>query len=266
VSTTGGAGFHDHFSRQAAQYAVYRPGYPPELIASLARLAPARDCCWDVGTGNGQAAVMLAAHFARVIATDASERQLSHATPHPRVTYLAAPAEQAPLPDHSVSLVTVAQALHWFDHPAFYREVQRVAVPGAVLAAWSYGLLRVDAAVDAEIQWFYEVRIGRFWPPERRHVETGYTTIDFPFPRLEVAAPPLEVMLDRAAVLGLVGTWSAVAGARAAEAGDPLDELAARLAVAWPHGEPRTVRWPLALLVGRVGEAGPAEGASAEPR
>jgi len=249
-----GGGFRDHFAPHAAQYAAYRPGYPPALIAALAALAPARDVAWDVGTGSGQAAVMLAGHFDRVVATDASARQLAHAVPHPRVTYHEAPAEHAPLPDRSVSLVTVAQALHWFDRDAFYCEVQRVAVPGGVIAAWSYGLLRIDDAVDAQVQWFYETRIGRYWPAERRHVETGYSTIAFPFPRLSVAAPPLEVMLDRAAVLGLIGTWSAVAGARAAEGGDPVEELAARLARAWPDAAPRRVRWPMALLVGRVGD------------
>jgi SAM-dependent methyltransferase len=251
----GGGGFRDHFAPQAAQYAAYRPGYPAALIAALAGLAPSRDCCWDVGTGSGQAAVMLAEHFDRVIATDASERQVAHAVPHPRVTYLVAPAERAPLSDGSVSLVTVAQALHWFDRPAFYREVQRVAAPGGVIAAWSYGLLQVDADVDAQVQWFYEARIGRYWPAERRHVETGYTTLDFPFERIAVPAPALEVMLDRAAVLGLIGTWSAVAGARTAEGGDPVAELAPRLAAVWPDAGPRLVRWPLALLVGRVGEA-----------
>lgn len=249
---SGEAHFPDHFSGHAAQYAAFRPGYPPSLIAALAALAPSRDCSWDVGTGNGQAAVMLAEHFDRVVATDASERQVAHATPHPRVTYLVAPAEQAPLPDRSASLVTVAQALHWFDRPAFYREVQRVAVPGGVLAAWSYGLLQVDAAVDAQVHWFYTERVGRYWPAERRHVETGYATLDFPFPRLDVVAPPLEVPLGRAAFLGLIGTWSAVAGARAAEGGDPLPELAARLASTWPDGAARRVRWPLSLLVGRV--------------
>lgn len=247
-----GRGFHDHFSGHAAQYAAFRPGYPPALIAALASLAPAHDTGWDVGTGSGQAAVMLAEHFQRVIATDASERQVAHAAAHPRVTYVVAPAERAPLPDRSVALVTVAQALHWFDRPAFYREVQRVTVPGGVVAAWSYGLLRVDPAVDAVVDWFYGTRIGRYWPAERRHVETGYTTLDFPFPRLAVDAPPLEVMLDRSALVGLVGTWSAVAAARAAEGGEPTDEFADRLQAAWPDPGPRPVRWPLALLVGRV--------------
>jgi len=261
----GSAGFSDHFARQAGAYAAFRPQYPPAMIAALAALAPARERCWDVGTGNGQAAVQLADHFAAVVATDASARQLEHAAPHPRVTYQVAPAEHAPLGDASVDLVTVAQALHWFDLPAFYREVQRVGRPGAVIAAWTYDLFTVDAAVDEVVRWFYGVRVGPYWPPERRHVESRYTTLDFPFAALPIESPPIEAWLDRTGVTGFVATWSALARAREAEGGeggeggeagergDPLEEFARRLATAWPDAnERRLVRWPMIVLAGRV--------------
>lgn len=229
------------------------------MIASIAALAPSRVCCWDVGTGSGQAALQLAEHFDRVVATDASARQLEHAVPHARVTYRAAPAERAPLDDGSVDLVTVAQALHWFDLPAFYREVQRVARPGAAIAAWTYDLLTVDPAVDDVVRWFYTERVGSYWPPERRHVESRYATLDFPFPALSVSAPPIEARLDRAGLVGFIGTWSALARAREVEGGDPLDEFVQRLAPAWPDPEePRLVRWPMVVLAGRVRDARPA--------
>jgi len=140
VDDPGGSGiarpvtFADHFGARTASYRLYRPDYPPELFAYLAGLSPRRELAWDCGTGSGQAAVGLAAHFARVAATDASEAQLAHAEPNERVEYRTAPAEASGLAGTSVDLVAVAQALHWFDRPAFYREVRRVLRPGATLA------------------------------------------------------------------------------------------------------------------------------------
>src|SRR5512144_1205793 len=118
-------GFSDHFSKTAAAYASFRPDYPPALVAWVASVAPARERAWDCATGNGQAARLLAAHFREVVATDASEAQLREATPHPNVTYAVARAEQSGLPDASCDLVTVAQALHWFELPRFYAEAKR---------------------------------------------------------------------------------------------------------------------------------------------
>jgi hypothetical protein len=247
------ATFDDHFAPQAGDYAAYRPAYPRSLIDTLAAHAPGRHRCWDVGTGSGQAAMQLAECFEHVEATDASASQIAHARPHPRITYRVAPAEQSGLADRSIDLVTVAQALHWFDLPAFYREVERVAVPGAMLAAWSYGMLSVDADVDAVVAWFYEPRLGQYWPEERRHVESGYTTLPFPFPRISVAVDPVEARLDRDRFVGYVSTWSALKRAREREAHDPLPEFVERLAAAWPdRTSERIVRWPMVLLAGRI--------------
>ena len=87
--------FKDHFSKQAADYARFRPRYPREMFEYLGRIAPSRALAWDCATGNGQAAVELAEVFDRVIATDASEKQIVNAQPHERVEYRTAPAEQS---------------------------------------------------------------------------------------------------------------------------------------------------------------------------
>ena len=112
--------FHDHFSKQAAQYTQFRPRYPRELFQYLATAGDGHARAWDCGTGNGQAAVVLAEFFDEVVATDASSRQIAEAEPHPRVKYVVAPAEACPIEPNSVDVVTVAQALHWFDLPRFY--------------------------------------------------------------------------------------------------------------------------------------------------
>lgn len=246
------ASFRDHFAAPAGDYAAFRPGYPPALAARLAALAPGYSLAWDVGTGSGQAAVLLADHFLRVVATDASARQLAHAEPRPNVEYRLGPAEHSGLADGTVDLVTVAQALHWFDVPAFYQEADRVLRPGGVLAAWTYGLPEVDAAVDAALRWFHAERVGRHWPYERRHVDDGYSALGFPYPAEPVAGWATERTLTRDQLCGYVGTWSAVAQARAEEGADPLPELVERLRPAWPETvSRRLVRWPLVVRVGR---------------
>ena len=244
-------GFADHFSRSAPAYAAYRPSYPAPLISYISSLCAARDLAWDAGTGSGQAAVRLAAHFTAVVATDASADQIGHAQPHPTVTYRIAPEDQSGLASRSADLVTVAQALHWFDLPRFYREVRRVLKPGGVLAAWCYGRVRVDAAVDPIIDDFYARRLAPFWPPERRHVEAAYGDLPFPFDEIRPKPWVMKAPLTRPAFLGYLGTWSAVARARESDGSDPLAELARQLADAWrDEDEPRIVTWPIGLRVG----------------
>jgi ubiquinone/menaquinone biosynthesis C-methylase UbiE len=81
---------------------------------------------WDCAAGSGQATADLARRFDRVIATDASSEQISAAKPISNVEYRVATAEQSGLSDNCADLVTVAQALHWFDLPKFYAEARRV--------------------------------------------------------------------------------------------------------------------------------------------
>jgi ubiquinone/menaquinone biosynthesis C-methylase UbiE len=244
-------GFSDHFSKTAAAYASYRPDYPPELVAWIAAQAPACARAWDCATGNGQAARLLAAHFREVVATDASSAQLHEATPLRNVTYAVARAEQSGLPDASCDLVTVAQALHWFDLSRFYAEAKRVLKPRGVLAVWSYSHVHVDAAIDPVVNDFYGNRVGRFWPPERKHVDAHYRDLPFPFDEIPAQEWEIRETFQRDQFVGYVTTWSAVKQAREQTGRDPLPDFAAALARVWPDQESRTVAWPVALRVGR---------------
>jgi RimJ/RimL family protein N-acetyltransferase len=245
-------GFADYFSGHAADYAAHRPGYPPDLFDLLALLPRERRLAWDCGTGNGQAAVGLAAHFERVIATDASPEQLAHAAPHPRVEYRLAPAEAAGLPDAAADLVTAAQALHWFSFDGFYAEVRRVLAPGGAVAVWTYNLARVDPDVDRVIDRLaYEI-VKPYWPPERRWVDEEYRTIPFPF--AEIPLPPLaqEEPWDLDRLLRYLATWSACQNYRRATGRNPVDEVGAELASLWGPEPLRTVRWPIFIRAGKL--------------
>jgi SAM-dependent methyltransferase len=246
--------YQDHFSVQAAHYARYRPDYPDELFAYLASQAGPESPVWDCATGSGQAASGLARHFAHVWATDASEAQIRDARVHERIEYGVAPAERSGLPRSSVGLVTVAQALHWFNLDRFYAEVRRVLVPGGLLAVWTYSLMSVTPQVDEVIGRFHDDVVGRYWPGERKYVIEGYASIPFPFEERPAPAFRMTAEWEPAACLGYLYSWSAVQRYVRHESRDPVAELAPALRDAWGgDGRRRTVTWPLQVRVGVVG-------------
>jgi SAM-dependent methyltransferase len=252
--------YPDHFSGHAEAYASHRPGYPAALYEHLASHVRDRRTCWDCGTGSGQAAVALAAYFEQVVATDASEQQLTHAKAHPNVRYRCARAEASGLPDASVDMVTAAAALHWFDLDRFYAEVRRVSRPGAVIATWSYSdEVVVNDAVTACMQRLADEIVVAYWPAQFQHVRSRYSDLAFPFRHIDIAAHHAEAELELDGFIKHVHTWSGVQRFMKAERRDPVAEIIDDLREAWRDGldEPtqrRTVRWPLHALVGRVHE------------
>lgn len=246
--------FADHFSAVAEGYAAFRPSYPASLFAALARMAPSTNVVWDCGCGTGQASVALTAHFGHVHATDASASQIAQAERHDRIAYHVALAELSGLPTASVALVTVAQALHWFDVNAFHAEVHRVLQPNGVIAEWTYTLLDVPTApAVADVVNEMDARLKSWWPPQRQHVDARYEDLAFPFERLDVGAFVMEAEWTAAQLAGYVATWSAVTRFRSANSEDPMVEFWRALTVAWGRAERQVIRWPLVLRVGRVG-------------
>jgi len=242
--------FKDHFSKQAADYAKFRPRYPRELFEYLGSVAPSRALAWDCATGNGQAAVELAKVFDRVIATDASEKQIANAEPHERVEYRMASAEESGLESGTIDLIMVAQALHWFDLGSFYAEVRRVLKNNGVFAASAYNLLHVEPAIDEVVNRYYYEVVGPFWPPERKLVEQF---ADLPFPFHKVDAPKFEMTAqwDLEHLGGYLRSWSSTQRFVAAKGSDPLQQITDDLRAAWANAkQTRRVIWPLTLRVG----------------
>lgn len=250
------SGFPDYFSGDSSRYAAFRPRYPDALFGYLASIAPARRLAWDCATGTGQAAIGLADRFERVEATDGSAAQIAAATPHPRVRYRVALASVSGLEAGSVDLVTVAQALHWFPLPAFYAEARRVLRPGGVIAVWCYTRMRIAPAIDELVDEFHDHIVGPYWTPERRLVEEGYATIEFPFDELDTPAFTIEQPMTLDGLAGYLHTWSAVRRCRESTGRDPLGPFLPRLAERWGDPAPaRPARWPLALRAGRTATA-----------
>ena len=243
----------DHFGKVAASYAEHRPTYPAGLFSWLAEECASHDMAWDCGAGNGQASIALANHFDKVIATDLSDSQIANAKAHARVNYRVAPAEASGLPSSCADIVTIAQALHWFDLEKFYSEVRRVLKPNGLIAAWSYGMIVVtnDATNDC-LQHFYHHVIGPYWPSERHHVETGYRDLAFPFERIKTPQLSMNVEWTLNQLLGYLRSWSASARYHAATGIDAVDELSHQLITSLPTAEEFIeVQWPLSILAGR---------------
>lgn len=246
--------FKDHFSERAALYAAYRPLYPAELFEFLASLPARHRLALDCGTGNGQAALGLAAHFDRVIATDPSAGQLNNAPQRDKIEYRVAPAEASGLPARSVDLVTAAQALHWFDSRSFFQEAARVLVADGAIALWGYGDPILDTPALAEtMHAFNRGTLEQYWHPERKLLLDGYRDVPFPFD--EVSAPELELQMqwNLGEFAGYLRTWSATARFLAERGIDPVIEAEKSLATQW--GDPevtRVIRWPLYLRAGRM--------------
>lgn len=241
------------FASGGETYARFRPEYPRALLDYLLSITPDQHHALDVGCGTGQLTHLLASGFDKVTGIDPGQSQIANAAPHDKIDYRVGPAERLPGDLSQINLITVAQAAHWFDLPAFYREIARVAAPRATIALISYSVLIPDETIGERFRQFYYDEIGHFWPAERKLVDEGYRTIDFPF--AELTAPKMEICLewDLAALMGYISTWSAVK--RAGEAGQEkrLSRFYEDLCQIW--GDPsqrRACGWPINIRAGKL--------------
>lgn len=239
--------FKDHFSENSGRYGEFRPTYPVELFSHLSSITKSHDRAWDCATGTGQSALYLAHYYSEVIATDASKPQIDHAVTHNRIDYRVAPAENSNIQSNSIDLITVAQALHWFDIELFSKEVFRVLKRDGILAVWTYNLMSISEKLDEIIDDLYGSILGDYWPPERALVEEGYKNVELP-PFTEIASPVFHMSAewDIDQVAGYLSTWSAVREYRRRTGVNPVEEIYGDLLNEW--GDPEAVnpvKWPL---------------------
>ncbi len=220
----------------------------------IGSLTSGSELALDCGTGNGQAALGLIAHFKRVIAIDASESQLASAMKHPRIEYRRATSEQTQLAEGSVDAITVAQAFHWFDVPRFFAEARRVLAENGVVAVWAYGLPEINAEVDTLVREHYGETLGGYWPEQRRHVDAGYVTLNLPLEEIDCPEFSMETSVSLAGLAGYVRSWSATRRFHKENDTDPFEVKLARLEAAWGDDENRVARWPLYVRAGYFGK------------
>ncbi|HMK04374.1 MAG TPA: class I SAM-dependent methyltransferase [Ferruginibacter sp.] len=242
----------DNFSHRALIYAQYRPHYPEELFAYIMRFVEDKKLAWDCGTGNGQSARSLSNYFEKIIATDISQKQIDNAYQAPNIFYVVEPAEKTGIEEKSVNLVTVAQAIHWFNFEKFYAEVNRVAKPGAVIAAWTYSLLRISKEIDELMNEYHYKTLKNYWDPERKYVDEGYAGIPFPFTKIETPGFHIEANWCLEELEGYLNSWSALQKFIAANSYNPVNELVNKIRQQWGHSEKRQIFFPVHLKLGII--------------
>ncbi|MBA0831469.1 hypothetical protein Goarm_015935 [Gossypium armourianum] len=254
------------FDQQADLYLDARPTYPFQWYSMLAACTLHRSLAWDVGTGNGQAAIGVAEHYEQVIGTDVSEAQLQHAIPHPKVKYLYTPlsiSDEELLSsiggENSVDLITVAQAVHWFDLPKFYSLVTRLLrKPGGIVAVWCYNDIAVSPTFDPVMKRFHDTTLP-YWNPNIQYVFDGYKTLPFPFESVGLGSEGQPLALDIPKKLSFEGflrmlrSWSAVVTAKNQGVDLLSENVVKELKSAWGGSNlVRSIAYKAFMLAGKV--------------
>jgi len=242
----------DNFSVNSDKYARYRPGYPNELFEFLNEITNQKDLAWDCGTGNGQSARSLSKYYKKVYATDISNKQLKHAQHTNNIVYAQEAAEKTSLEENTVDLITVSQELHWFDIPSFYAEVKRVGKQDAVIAVWTYNLLKADLYTDKILHNYHFDILKDYWDPERQHVNDGYSNIPFPFKKINSPAFNIELYWTNKDLEGYLNTWSATQKFIETNHINPVNDLMEKININWKAGETRRIIFPLYLKAGYI--------------
>ena len=201
----------DLFSEHSDIYVKYRPLYPKELYDFILDYVPKKEMALDCGTGNGQAAGILAEYFKKVHATDISEKQIKNAVQKENLIYHICKAEEMPFADDTFDLVTSATAVHWFHFDKFFKEVKRVGNDKSMFACWGYSVLRTnEPELNKLIDKFYTQTVHDYWDAERRYVDEEYRTIPFPFEEIKNPGFSTYLKWDLNILEGYLNTWSAV--------------------------------------------------------
>lgn len=242
----------DHFSAIAAEYSSGRITYPKELYKYLDHVCKERLLAWDCATGSGQAATDLSTHFNRVIATDISDSLLSLAPDFDNVVFRCAPAENSGIESASADLVVVAQAIHWFEHADFWKEVSRVLKPSGILAFWGYVWPTVDESIDVLLGEFRQ-KIAGCWPPRSKYLQESYRDIEAPFERIKSPNLQIEENWTSSDYLAHLASWSGTRYYRDTFGEDPLEVIRRDVECIWGQGL-RVVKWRLVLKAYRNAE------------
>jgi len=240
----------DNFSDIAGSYAAWRPEYPAELITYLSSLSTEHNIALDCGTGNGQAAKLLAKFYKEVYATDISEAQIKHAVALPNIYYSVSQAEKTVFRDKYFDMICAAQAAHWFDHKIFYKEVERILKPNGVLALIGYGLIEINAEIDRSIKTLYTDILGTYWDKERRFIDDHYRSLPFPYEEAGIPSFQIKCEWNFEQLIGYLNTWSALNHYRKEKGINPLEEMIPALQKMWGSEDlVRSIQFPVITKV-----------------
>jgi ubiquinone/menaquinone biosynthesis C-methylase UbiE len=242
----------DYFSGHSKIYAAFRPSYPQELYDFIFQYVHNKATAWDCATGNGQVAKILSPYFEKVFATDISQQQLENAHHADNIMYSVSAAEQTSFNENQFDLITVGQALHWFNLEGFYREVNRVGKNNSIIAVWGYANCVINKDVDKIFSNFYNNVVGPYWDSARRLVEQEYKNIPFSFEQIPSPKFEIKVQWTLDQFIGYLTSWSATQKYIKANQTNPVDIVKEALKAYWPVDETKAVVFPVFLKLGRI--------------
>jgi len=167
---------------EVVKYTAVRPEHPSAIVESAINFLKKGyngnlQLAVDVGCGSGMSTCNLFGKFERILGVDLSEAMVNQASQsfnksHPNAVFKVAPAEKLPLEAKSAQMILVGRAIHYFDQRSFFEEVNRVLVPGGVVAYYSVHFPTILLPSDEEkgntvnsIYWDYlDNKLGPYWP------------------------------------------------------------------------------------------------------
>ena len=142
------------FSKKVHSYARYRWDYPDEAIEAIVNEAgiSLSSVLADIGAGTGILTKAFLDRAGRVYAVEPNLEMramaVSELSGFPSFRAIDAPAHATTLPDRSVDVITVGQAIHWFSPDSTLKEFIRILKPGGWLAILRYS--SIDEGLDTE--------------------------------------------------------------------------------------------------------------------
>jgi ubiquinone/menaquinone biosynthesis C-methylase UbiE len=124
------------FSNRVESYRLHRPGYPSAIAELLAQECglDSESVIADIAAGTGLLTEIFLAHGFNVIAVEPNQQMREACatliTQYPHLNCVEGTAESTGLHGHSTDLITVGQAMHWFDLERTRNEFVRILKPG----------------------------------------------------------------------------------------------------------------------------------------
>ncbi|UQZ81039.1 ubiquinone/menaquinone biosynthesis methyltransferase [Paenibacillus konkukensis] len=133
----------NEFENKAKAYAAGRPTYPEEILSKIQELGIGKDSVIaDIGAGTGLLTNLLCKLDCKIIAVEPDVQMLNecrqYCSAHKNIEYIHATAERTPLAEHSIDVITIASAFHWFDKELSKAEFKRILKKdGYVILLWN---------------------------------------------------------------------------------------------------------------------------------
>jgi len=239
------------FNIKSNQYAQSRPKYPSDFYEYLITLVNHQDILWDCACGNGQVSIDLVDVFEKIFATDINENQIKNAFKHPRINYSVTPSEKTSFSNNYFDLICVAQALHWFDLDAFFKEVDRVLKPNGILAIFGYGFVKINNEVDKIINEVLHSEIDKYWSDGNRLIISGFKGINFPFKKIDTPYFNMNQKWKLSDLISYLDTWSAVKRYNEKNNSDIVEMLRIHLEPFWKSNDYKTAKMDLYSYIRR---------------